>query len=161
MERILERAAEDRSRPSQHTLVVGGSAAERARVFDRVEAGLKEKNTECAVRIGRVPKGRCADAAALWEQVAAAADLEDATDGETSALGRIERAGKSRLTVAIVEELDTTLAGWTDAGEALNLRWALQNVNGLMVIGGAESPISGTGPHEHSVLAMTFATQSI
>ena len=53
------------------------------------------------------------------------------------------------------------LAEWREPGEALNLRWALQNVNDLMVVAGTNGPIGRNGPHEHSILAMTFTAQSL
>ena len=161
VERVIERAAHHRGRPAQHTLLMGGSTDDRSEVFDRIEAALGRGGTDTQPRVGRVPKGPASGGAdALWDDIARAAGLDDETEG-ASGLGRITRAGNDRLVVAIIDDLDATLAGWSDPSEALNLRWALQNVDGLMVVAGSEGPISGQGPHEHAVLAMTFTTQSL
>ena len=115
-------------------------------------------------RIGRVrepyePTAR--GATALWNEIAEAADLGENEHGHSSGLGRIQNAASEDRFVAIIDDLDAVLTAWSDPGEALNLRWALQNVNGLMVVAGAEGPIGAGAPYEHTVLAMTFATQSL
>lgn len=164
IERAVGRAAEDRSRPGQHTLVMGGSAAERSNVLDRIEARLRHDSPGTPPHIGRVRKrgGKAtSDASQMWNEAAAAAGLGEADHVHTSGLGRIQHAAGQRRFVAIVDDLDTVLAGWDDAGEALNLRWALQNVNGLTVIAGAEGPIGRDRPHEHAILGMTFASQTL
>jgi len=76
-------------------------------------------------------------------------------------LVRIQSAAGERLFVAVIDNLDQVLRNWEDPGEALNLRWALQNVNGLMVVAASEGPISTADRHEHTILAMTFATQMV
>lgn len=163
IERVLERAAQHRSRPAQHTLVMGGSAKERRGVLDRMEARLRYGSPGTPPWIGRVrrPFGNATGgAAAMWDEAAEAAGLSEKHHTHASGLGRIRNAAGERLFVAIIDDLDATLAGW-DPGEALNLRWALQNVNGLMVVAGTEGPIDAGRPHEHALLAMTFATQSL
>lgn len=164
IERILERATQDRSRPGQHTLVMGGSAEERQNVLDRIEARLGRDASETPPHVGRVRAraGRNTDdATALWDEIADAAGLTEEDHIHMSSFGRIQTAAGERLFVAIVDDLKAVLAGWNDPGEALNLRWALQNVNGLTVVAGAEGPIGQDAPHEHAILAMTFATQDL
>ena len=98
--------------------------------------------------------------AAMWYKAAGAAGLSERDHTHASGLGRIRNAAGERLFVAIIDDLDAPLAGW-DPGEALNLRWTLQNVNGLMVVAGTEGPIGAGRPHEHAIPAMAFATQSL
>ncbi|MCY4123411.1 MAG: hypothetical protein OXG72_21090 [Acidobacteria bacterium] len=152
-------------RPGEHTLVMGGSAAERGEVLDRIEAGLRDRSTGAAPRIGRIGRqagdAAARDAAEMWNDVADAARLNAAENLHTSGFGKIQNAAGNGLFVAIIDDLDAMLGGWSDPGEALNLRWALQNVNGLMVVAGTEDAAGDESPHEHSILRMTFATQSL
>ena len=164
VERAVQRAAQDRGRPGQHTLVMGGAAKERQSVLDRIEARLRYGSPGTPPRIGRVRKpfgNATSDASEMWDEAAAAAGLGQAEHLHTSGFGRIQNAAGERLFVAIVDDLDAVLATWKDPGEALNLRWALQNVDGLTVVAAAEGSIGQDGPHEHAILAMTFATQSL
>ena len=164
VERAVERAAQDRSRPGQHTLVMGGTAKERQSVLDRIEARLRYGSPGTPPHVGRVRKpfgSTTSDASAMWDEAAAAAGLGQAEHLHTSGFGRIQNAAGNGLFVAIIDDLDAVLGGWSNPGEALNLRWALQNVNRLMVVAGAEGPVGEGAPHEHAILVMTFATQSI
>ena len=143
---------------------MGGSADERQSVLDRIEAQLRYGSPGAPPHVGRVrgPFGNAARGAnAMWEKTAEAAGLNETDHLHTSGLGRIQNAAGERRFVAIIDDLGALLANWKDPGEALNLRWALQNVNGLMVVAAAEGPIGPDGPHEHAILAMTFATQSL
>lgn len=163
VDRVLDRAAEQPSdRPGQHTIVLGGRSTERRHILDRIETLLRERWPELPIGRVREPHEKpTPDAAALWDETANAAGLDEQSEGHTSGLGRIQTAaGESRF-VAIIDDLDTVLDGWNDPGEALNLRWALQNVDGLLVIAGNERPITGERWHEHAILSMTFATQSL
>ena len=162
VERVLERAGRhDRKRLAEHTLIMGGSAGDQRGVLDQIEAGLIHSPT--ALRFGRLrePHEHATDAAGLWNDIAIAAKLDENEHVHTSGLGRIQQAAGNCLFVAIVDDLDHVLRNWEDPGEALNLRWALQNVNGLMVVAASEGPISTADQHEHTILAMTFATQMI
>lgn len=165
VERVLERAAQyDRHRPAQHTLIMGGSARERRGVLDRIEARLRYGMPGTPIWIGR-PVTPCdaapADAKGLWFGTANAAGLPREGDNHDNGLVRIQNAAGERLFVAVIDDLDHVLRNWEDPGEALNLRWALQNVNGLMVVASSEGPISTADRHEHTILAMTFATQMV
>ena len=163
VERVLERAVH-RNRPAQHTLVLGGSANERRGVLDRIEARLRYGSSGTPPHIGRLrePYGHAiVEAAKLWDEAAGGAGLTEDDNGHANGLGRIQNAAGERLFVAIIDDLDTVLAEWREPGEALNLRWALQNVNDLMVVAGTNGPIGRNGPHEHSILAMTFTAQSL
>ena len=163
VERVVERAVR-RNRPAQHTLVIGGSANQRRGVLDRIEDLLRYSSSSPRPHIGRLRKAGAqppATAAELWEEAASAAGLTEDDDFNGNGLARIEKATGDRLVVAIIDDLDTMLAAWADPGEALNLRWALQNVNDLMVIGGTDGPIGRDAPYEHGILATTFATQSL
>ena len=163
VERVLERAAQDRGRPGRHTLVMGGSAEERRSVLDRIEARLRHGSPGAPPHVGRVRGPFDVNAAgganAMWEKAAEAAGLNETDHLHTSGFGRIQNAAGERRFVAIIDDLDAVLDGWDDPGEALNLRWALQNVNGLTVVAAAEGPVGQDGPHEHAILAMTFSTQ--
>jgi hypothetical protein len=162
VERVIERAAQYNSdRPAQHTLLMGGTSKDRRGILDRIVAMLDRDGPGTPPRTGRVPKGPAAGGAdALWDRISKAAGLDDDTEG-ASGLSRIARASSNGLVVAVIDDLDATLAGWSDPGEALRLRWVMQNVNGLMVVAGSEGPVGDERPHEHAVLAMTFATQSL
>ncbi|MYD85408.1 MAG: hypothetical protein F4018_12875 [Acidobacteria bacterium] len=165
IERVLERAAQfDRHRPAQHTLIMGGSAEERRGVLDRVEQRLMFDSLRTKPRIGR-PFTPCdaapADAKGLWFATANAAGLSREDDNHDNGLVRIQNAAGKDLFVAVIDDLDHVLRNWKDPGEALNLRWAMQNVNGLMVVAASEGPISTADRHEHTILAMTFATQMV
>ena len=96
----------------------------------------------------------------MWYKAAGSAGLSERDHTHASGLGRIRNAAGERLFVAIIDDLDAPLAGW-DPGEALNLGWTLQNVNGLMVVAGTEGPIGAGRPHEHAIPAMAFATHSL
>jgi len=165
VERVVERALQNGGgRPGQHTLVMGGSAAGRRSVLDRIEAGLRHRSAGTAPRIGRIGKqaGDAAnDASEMWDDIADAASLNASENLHASGFGKVQNAAGNGLFVAIIDDLHAVLGGWSDPGEALNLRWALQNVNGLMVVAGAEGPVGEGAPHEHAILVMTFATQSI
>ena len=164
VERVLEHAADHHDRPGRHTLLLGGTAEERHKVLDRIETRLRSRSPGTPPHIGRVRRpfsNSTSDASALWDEAAAAAGVGQADHMHTSGLGRIQNAGSERLVVVIVDDLDAVLAAWSDPGEALNLRWALQNVNGLMVVAGAAGSIGQDRPHEHAILAMTFASQSL
>ena len=165
VERVLERAAQyDRQRPAQHTLIMGGSAEERRGVLDRIEAGLRYGMPGTPLRIGRTIKPfstAMANTRDLWIGITNAAGLTEEETGHTNGLGRIQQAAGECLFAAVVDDLDQVIRNWEDPGEALNLRWAMQNVNGLMVVASSEGPISTTDRYEHGILAMTFATQMI
>ncbi len=164
VERVVERAAQDRSRPGQHTLVMDGTANERRSVLDRIEGRLRYRSPGTPPHIGRVQRpleNATGGAAALWDEVAGAAGLNETDHVHASGLGRIQNAAGERPFVAIIDDLDAVLAGWNTPGEALNLRWALQNVNGLMVIAATKGPIGTDASHEHAILAMTFAIQNL
>ena len=163
VDRVLERAVHV-NRPAQHTMVMGGSVNERREVLDRIEARLRDSTSGTPPHIGRLrePYRRAtANASELWVEVARAAGLTEQSNFHTSALGQIQNAAADRLVVVIIDNLDTLLAGWCESGEALNLRWVMQNINGLMIVAGVDGPIGLDGPHDYSILAMTFAKQSL
>ena len=165
VKRVIERAEQyDRERPSQHTLIMGGSARERRSVLDLIEARLRHGMPGQPKQVGRPFSAfdkAPANAKGLWFETANAAGLPRENDNRDNGLVRIQQAAAKSLFVAVVDNLDHVLRNWKDAGEALNLRWALQNVNGLMVVASTEGPISTADRHEHTILGMTFTTQMI
>ena len=165
VERVLERAGRhDHKRPAEHTLIMGGSAEDRRDVVDRIEARLRQRMPCTSIRIGRPTtpfSTSVASAIDLWNEIANAAGLTEEQTGHTNGLGQIQQTAAENLFVAIVDNFDQVIRNWEDPGEALNLRWAMQNVNGLMVVASSEGPINTADRYEHSILAMTFATQMI
>lgn len=165
VERVLDRAVHhDLNRPAEHTLIMGGSAKERRNVLDRIEAALRYGTHGKPLRTGRPIRPfstAMANASQLWFETANAAGLPREDDNHDNGLVRIQNAASERLFVAVIDDLDHVLRNWKDPGEALNLRWAMQNVNRLMVIASSEGPIGTIDCHEHSILAMAFATQMI
>ena len=159
VQRILERAVHH-DRPAQHTLVMGGSATERREVLDRIEARLRLECSDPQPHIGRVRQSATTNASRLFHEAADAARLPKGETGGMNGLARIQKTTDKRLFVAIIDDLEYLLACWGPE-QALNLRWAMQNVNGLMIVAAADGPLGRSGSHEHSILGMTFATQSL
>lgn len=161
LERVLERARRhDLNRPAEHTLIMGGSVENRRSVLDRIEAGLRDTTRGTPLRIGRpTTPSNTTGTSELWTSMANAAGLTKEQTGHENGLGRIQQAASEGLFVAIVDDLDKVLRNWTDTGEALRLRWAMQNINGVMIIATSKGPISTPERHEHAILAMSFATQ--
>ena len=165
IERVVERAKTSVERPAQHTLLMNGTPNDRRQALDRIEARLRYR-TDRPPRIGRLrePYGTTASSSrALFNELARTAGLDTGEEPHNNGLGRIQHAAGERLFVAMIDNLDALLASWSEGAEALNLRWAMQNINGLLVVAASKGPISGNGPYayEYSILGMTFATQSL
>ena len=146
---------------SRHTLIVTADRNRRSRVFDRVEETARATARNQAVVCGRIrDRSGTKGAAELWDQLATAAELNGGSTGRPSGMARIEKHAVSdpRLMVFVVDDLENTITKWKDQGDVLQIRWVLQNVGNLMLIGGMEKPREEPS-YEQSILWPQFSGQ--